>query len=193
MIRDTWLSGSDVDYKFFLGGVCKGSPDEIVVDAPDDYRMLTRKVWKVFEYALTNGYDYVFKCDADTYVHVPRLLKSGFEKLDYLGHYGGSGYWVSRRAMQALLDTHDFVWEDAEDEVVFRSLAKVGIEATEDSRFNSRTSEGPAEGNEVITVHWYSDRDYKPRERIIHCDERFGLIRRYHEGRPRRNDKRCGS
>jgi len=181
MVRNTWLKGTEIDYAFFLGNGTKSeSKDEIVLDAPDDYRRLSRKVWCVFEYAVQNGYDYVFKCDVDTYVHIPRLMKSGFEEHDYLGHYGGSGYWVSQKAMSLLLPL-ELDWADAEDELVFRNLARLGVSATEERRFNSRTSEGPQEDNDIITAHWYSDRDVKPRERIIRTAERFSLIPKYYE------------
>lgn len=56
--------------------------------------------------------NYVFICDTDTYVHVPRLLTSGFSAHDYIGHqrqewkscyaFGGPGFWLSKRALNKL-------------------------------------------------------------------------------------------
>ena len=115
-IRDTWmgLNNGAIDIKFFLGNP-KGeaAADEIFLDVPDDLHSLSLKTLGMIVWTLEHGYDHSFKGDTDTYICIPRLLASGFEKHDYSGCvqgldqgridavYGGTGYWLSRRAMEA--------------------------------------------------------------------------------------------
>jgi hypothetical protein len=180
--RETWLKNCPVDYKFFMGSSTI-ELDEIKVEAPDSSKRLYKKIQKIVRYAVEQDYDFLFKCDVDTYVHVPRLLKSGFEKHDFSGYngaYGGSGYWLSRRAMQVLLDSPSIDWCPTEDGWVYHSLVNKGILPFQDKRYHSLTSEGPTSENDIITVHWYSDHSYNP-ERVIRSKERLSLIPAYYE------------
>lgn len=126
-VRDTWLkdvpgctvgghSERTIDCSFFQGAGSTPRDDLIIVDAPDDYLGITRKTHAIHTYAYQK-YDFVFQCWPDTYVSVPRLLLSGFEKRDYLGHIytgggdispygflvGGDGWWSSRRANEVIM------------------------------------------------------------------------------------------
>jgi hypothetical protein len=118
-VRDTWLKElHGVDYKIFMGqGSTATKPDEVVLEAPDDYHNVTYKTKEMYKYAYRNNYDYIFKCYPDTYVCPSRLLLSGFEQYDYLGNYackplsgsyccGGTGYWTSRAAYEHTLGAH---------------------------------------------------------------------------------------
>ncbi len=159
--------------KYFIG--CKPTgPLEIKVECGDSYADLPFKTQYICDYALDNRYDWVFKCDTDTLVHVPRLMAALPKALDYSGYYrghpsepsyasGGSGYWLSRRAMKvvALADFEkDFVDPESpergyirgEDLQVGRALAATGIFCFWDERY--RLDEHlPHPGNDVITTH----------------------------------------
>src|SRR5208282_981749 len=85
-------------------------PDELALNAPDGYMYLTHKVKEAFRWAVAHNYDYVFRCDTDTFINIPRLLASWFEKFDYMGRqlgvpkvngycYGGPGFFVNRKAL----------------------------------------------------------------------------------------------
>lgn len=180
--RNTWLKNCPVDYKFFTG--CSVSElDEIQVDAPDSSKRLYKKTQRIVQYAFEKEYYFLFKCDVDTYVHVPRLLKSGFEQHDFVGYngsYGGSGYWLSRVAMKVLLESPSLDWCPTEDGWVYHSLGNRGIRPFQDKRYHSLTNEGPTPENDIITSHWYSDHSCNP-ERVIRSKERFDLISVYHE------------
>jgi hypothetical protein len=123
--RETWLRdikpfSASLSYRFFYGAPVRsdGHPDEVFLDVPDDYEHLSRKVQAICKYALDRGYDYLYKCDDDTAVFVDRLMRSGFENCDQMGFSdcrhkrrgcscyirGGPGYWLSRRAMQLVVD-----------------------------------------------------------------------------------------
>lgn len=163
--RDTWVKLGAADVRFFLGRpIVDGQSDEIYLDVPDDFMSLTLKTRAMIAYALDQGYDYLFKCDDDTFVHIPRLLASGFQEHEYVGRasnkyaMGGAGYWVSRRTMQAVLATtlgHGDDW--AEDKHVGRAAQEAGIRLVNDLRYFSSTTgrrmDFPAPGNDAITAH----------------------------------------
>jgi hypothetical protein len=125
--RDRWrtpahremLCGHGADVRFFLGrGNENPEADEIVFDVGDDWENLPGKVRGALQWALDRGYEYIFKCDSDTFVDVPKLLASGFEQHQYCGLMGdegagkgiahcpsgGVGWWLSARAAKAFLD-----------------------------------------------------------------------------------------
>lgn len=148
-IRETWYKiwekhREEIDLKFFFGHFPSEAtrcpnPDEIFLDVPDDYSNLPAKVQKTFQWALDQGYDYVLKVDDDVFVYVDRLLKE-FEEVDYKGASGGdfisgAAYWISRRAMQIIVDTPWPKEEWAEDRWVGKTLGKHGILPLNDDRF----------------------------------------------------------
>jgi hypothetical protein len=184
-VRATWLKDCPVDYKFVLG---KGQPqlssDEVVFDVSDNNWGCYEKTRALVGYALREGYDYLFKCDIDSYVHVPRLLASGFEQHEFSGYqgcYGGSGYWVNRRCMELLLSSENTCqFFRSEDGWVLRSLAIFGVEPFQDPRYHSLTKEGPSKNNDLITVHWYADwKGSEESSRRIRAAERLGLMEEY--------------
>ena len=117
-VRKTWLSSYNVDYRFFRGhGSTPTNADEVLLDCPDDYLSLPYKTQEIMKWAGERDYDYIFKCDTDTYVVLERLLNSDFTNWDYIGHFngpvgvpnsiynklytwasGGSGYFLSIKA-----------------------------------------------------------------------------------------------
>lgn len=112
--RKTWLQswGHLIDYRFVLGvGNTAQQGDELIVDTDDSYTGLPAKIQKSHEWAVKQGYDFILKTDSDVYMHVPRLLKSGFEKYDYSGNFYypdfamGSAYWLSRHASEILINS----------------------------------------------------------------------------------------
>jgi hypothetical protein len=147
--RQTWLEAFPANYKFFLGtnNICPAE-DEIVVAAPDDYGALQEKQVAAYRWALAHHAYYVFVCFTDTYVCPPRLFQDLPHRVDLMGlqvkhgaqHVsGGAGYWLSRRALQAIVlaprlpdkqgDEHDWkVCNDARLPIVFTD--KIGSYST---------------------------------------------------------------
>ena len=125
------------DYRFFLGvGNSHPMQDEIVLPVRDDYMALPEKVRQAFRWALEHDYDYVFKCDRDTYIHADRLMAAVPIWQDFVGLVGkdgdccggGAGYWVSRLAMISYLTAsaeHQLAlanWQKLEDWCLFVTL-----------------------------------------------------------------------
>lgn len=136
-IRRTWVRHlvPGIEYRIFVGqGAISLTADEIQLNVNDDYAHLPEKSQAMCAWALSNGYDHLFKADRDTYLSPKRLLASGFERFDYSGHFpghpvegylptdgrplsdycdcrgvypyasGGPGYWRSAKAMQAVVE-----------------------------------------------------------------------------------------
>lgn len=116
-VRDTWAKDIEpfkehVTLKFFYGEPHPrpAASDEVYLPCGDGYEHLPLKTINIARYALEQGYDYVFKCDDDTAVYLDRLIHELMShKFDYAGYEngrvasGGPGYWLSRRAMKALV------------------------------------------------------------------------------------------
>lgn len=156
--RDTWLIGSPVDHKFFMGrGAIARSDDEIVVDENDDYEHVTEKSRAIFGYALANAYDFVLHCGRDTFINPLRLLNSGLHKRHYAGHRtsgglyphyveliaapqgwyeyasGGAGSWLSAWAMNEILKSP--LYHVADDLMYGWILGGLGVPLYHDPRF----------------------------------------------------------
>ena len=178
-VRETWIRtwGHLVEHRFILGSGCENpQDDEIIFNNVDDgYHGVDRKQREACRWALANGYDYAFQCDADTYVVVPRLLASGFEKHDYIGYTisrpehlepyyagGGCGYWLSARALQVLADASDESFCGWGDLWVGNCLLSADIHATHDERYWTDGHYSEAQG---IQARWGGEGAFP------YCDE----------------------
>ncbi len=130
--------------------------DELELDVPDGYFYLTHKARAAFRWAVERNYDYVFRCDTDTFIRIPQLLASGFEEHDYVGRrlgpapgyaYGGPSMGLSNKALRILADapitiTADDVW-------VGETLKQHGILLHDDRRYCHLGKRAP----DAITMH----------------------------------------
>ena len=148
--RQTWIKDipDGVDYKFFLGRHLTNTPseDQIFLDAEDNYFGLPEKMKKACAWALEKEYDYVFFCDDDTYVVVPRLLQAIPQGSDYVGrlrgpsgnwpapYCSGFAYWLSAKALKIVAET-TLNLDTADDRQIGNMLHSAGVQATYDSRF----------------------------------------------------------
>lgn len=88
----------------------------------DEFTQLPEKNRRMIQWALDNGFDRMFRCDDDTFVHVDRLMRQTYEypDIDFGGAdcggiaLGGNGIWLSRRAMEivAKADWEPGEWRD---------------------------------------------------------------------------------
>jgi len=174
--RKTWVPHvKGMDVRFFLGGGEAMSDDEVILPCPDDYRNLPLKCRLMFQWALQQGYDYVFKTDDDVLIAPSRLLEAVPVGMNYVGrlrgaargfpapYCSGMGYWLSRRAMEERVNGAD-VDDFNEDLTTGNILLKAGIEGAHDHRYvvaksdNSAVNgrEGPRNGNDVIASCEYT-------------------------------------
>ena len=113
--------------------------------------------------SLLPAWDYLFKCDDDTYVSIPRLLAYDLADRDYVGAEwrpgvgygsGGAGYFLSRRAAFLVAEQLEHA-TGAEDLLVGRILRAAGIRLSIEPRlvpFGSMEHR-PKKGNDLITLH----------------------------------------
>lgn len=98
-IRETWGANlpQGVDLLFFMGGDIKDivgmKEDERHLSVDDGYWPSTPKMLAIMRYAVREDYDFALLCDTDTYLHVPGLMKVGFENYDYSGALSGGRAW----------------------------------------------------------------------------------------------------
>ena len=129
-------------------------PDEVLLPCPDDYRYLAVKVQETFRWAYENGFDFVYKCDTDTYAVLDRLLASDFRNHDLYGGTcgdnicGGGGYWISRKAMGLAISKPVNSW--AEDCWLSGCLREQGIRPHRDSRYGDPPV---SPKNDLISTH----------------------------------------
>jgi hypothetical protein len=167
--RETWVGkwSSLCPIFWFVGnGDAQVSEESVIhVDCGDRYEDLIAKTRAMVRWAIEQDYDYCFFTDTDTFVAVEKLLKSGYEQHDYIGWcrgrdyaQGGSGYWLSRKAMEALVadttPTPETIWEDLHVGTV---LARHGIVPHHDERYlvgpANVHQDTPTPSNQIITLH----------------------------------------
>jgi hypothetical protein len=142
--RETWVQDfspfRNVDVRFFYGKPDSGFPrealaDEVFLVCKDGYGNLIDKTVGVCRWATEHGYEFIYKCDTDTWVYAEKLLVEMMENaFDYAGYLhasvcsGGPGYFLSAHAAQ-IIATHGEKWRHpyAEDVHVSRVLAEHGI------------------------------------------------------------------
>ena len=146
--RETWIrTWSDVlpDCRFVLGHGCSNPKmDELIFDVDDGYMGVPYKSNAAHRWAREKGYGHVFHCFPDTYINIPRLLASGYEKHDYTGDVwnpwapipyvqGGAGSWFSPLASSIIAATPPAM--DFDDLWIGRSLRNKGILPVHDGRY----------------------------------------------------------
>ena len=147
--RETWVKDvpEGVDCRFFLGGSATAqNPDEVILDAPDDYNHLPLKVQAMRRWARERGYDLVLKLDDDVFVAVDRVL-ANLPTKDYVGrlrgcsgrypaaYCSGFAYWMTAKAMDAMLAA-EWNKDFAEDRFAGNVLFQAGILPTNQPNFH---------------------------------------------------------
>lgn len=171
-VRSTWMRRlpPGMQSVFFVGEVPHrriSEPKVVQLPCPDDYEHLPRKSREVFRWALENQvFDWVFKCDDDTFVQPERLaalvaggldarcLYGGREPKGRNRPSGGAGYLLHRSMLERIVA--DPAWPDcgAEDVEVARAVSRAGGGIVLDARFNSCPAPAPTVDNELVTAHW---------------------------------------
>jgi hypothetical protein len=165
-VRDTWLRHvpSPIEGVFFVGdGPAPVEPDVICLPVPDDYDSLSIKVHAFYRHALDHlAFEYLFKCDDDTYVHLERLTALARPGVDFVGSRefeskgfasGGAGYLMSRSLIEHFVA--EPVVPRCDEDVVFS--ARVPRERARWEISDALHGLGacfPDFTNDMITGHW---------------------------------------
>lgn len=101
-IRETWAQAKgDVDVRFvssqdqFLNAEKLVHNDILEVDVTDEYRLLSRKLLKAFVSVHNLNFEYLLKCDDDTFVDIPKIineLKHAPSNKFYWGYFDGNAH-----------------------------------------------------------------------------------------------------
>lgn len=170
-VRETWLSTNLVGMEavFFVGMTEFELPtadetDLVVVDTSDDYEHLPEKVVAFFRYALAHHeFDWIFKCDDDTYVVPERLSEltrgdhdlAGNEFLESSGYAsGGAGYLLSRELVKILTNDATLATTGAEDMIISGAAVMAGARGLVTNRLGWDGCRIPRRDNDQISTHW---------------------------------------
>lgn len=175
-IRETWLRHcpSNINCTFFLGSCLPlegEEADTIILDSPDDYEHLPKKVFDFFCYALDNyEFDWLFKCDDDTYLALDRLEELIDSEYDLIGDIalekrgapsGGAGYLMARSLVEQIVECQN-VPETGSEDLVFGALSQyLGARCLASRRLQSDREPFPQRDNDIITAHWCDPRQLK--------------------------------
>jgi hypothetical protein len=176
-VRETWLSlpAEGVHSIFFHGrtnSLTENPVDTVELDVRDDYEYLPAKVLAFFEHVLEHyEFEWLFKCDDDTYVAQDRLLSLAKDGVDLVGDpmldvrrapSGGAGYLLSRNIVEKIVSTPNFPRTGAEDWIVGR-MVTTRFHASWVSTKNLcyDCSRMPRQENAVVSAHWCSPQKLK--------------------------------
>ncbi len=164
-VRDTWLRRlpTTIQARFFLGdGPNVTENDSVLFPVDDSYEALPAKVQAFFQHALEHyDFDYLFKCDEDTYLYPTRLQELVAPNCELLGSqdgaqhcyaYGGAGYLLTRRAVQIVAQAPT-PETGAEDVWVSRTLIAAGIKPYYTPRLVGTRRDFPRPTNDLVTSH----------------------------------------
>lgn len=181
-VRDTWLTHPQegITCLFFLGGEVpeRERNDTVGLDVPDSYNGLPAKVLAFFRYALDNyDFDWLFKCDEDTYLDLSRLPELADPQYGIIGDVllerrgapsGGAGYLLSRTIVEKISARKDVPATGAED-VIFGKLAlEEGAVPHATSRLYMSHAHYPAPDNDEVSAHWCNPKLMRTMEVLRH-------------------------
>lgn len=165
--RSTWVHSAHatghVDCVFIIGKRDIKFPrlhgDILYVPCPDDYASLTQKTRWFCAWALQNyDFEYLFKCDNDTFIEIGRLLQNeylspvvGYDDGDHF--HGGAGYTIRPEAATAIAVRLD-AEQGLEDWKARDAIRNCGLDFTHDSRFRPWKDIEPEPHNSQITAHY---------------------------------------
>lgn len=173
-VWETWgVDGTKlpgVDVVFLIGDPTSLMPYRrgncLYLPCPDDYESLPQKTRWFCLWALCHTQSkFLFKCDDDTYVHVPRLIAAIDNKewrkpvvarrnqIDRYRIHGGAGYLLSRRAAMAIAARLETL-QGLEDWSAGEALRESGLRVHNERRFNFWRYNVPQPKNNVITTHY---------------------------------------
>lgn len=183
-VRATWLTHpvEGIECVFFLGGPVpeeeQGRGDVLGLDAPDSYGSLPLKVGEFFRMALARyEFDWIFKCDDDTYLDLSRLPGLIDPEAGIIGDVllerrrapsGGSGYFLSHAVVREIVERGHVPPSGAEDLIFGRLALEAGAVPRSTPRLYLSNEKYPAPDNDQVSAHWCSPDLMKTLETLRH-------------------------
>lgn len=169
-LRDTWLKHPQegIECLFFLGGEVPAGEEEdcISLPAPDTYNELPQKILEFFKYALEHyDFDWLFKCDDDTYIALDRLKLLPNHKYSLIGDIslknrlapsGGAGYMLSRDLVEKIVAVPDIPQTGSEDLIYGKIALELGAAPLATEKLCMHNTRYPSPDNDTVTSHWCS-------------------------------------
>lgn len=197
-VRETWLSNpvEGCDYRFFIGGETSlpEEPDTVVLPVNDSYDALPGKVLAFFAHVLEiSDFEWLFKCDDDTYLALDRLHDLVPENEALVGDIslakrgfpsGGAGYLLSRQMVETIVADKTLPMTGAEDVIIGASAIRHGAKPLASPKLIYSANPHPRQGNRQISAHWCSPE----RLRAIHAALHFQPDRTFHAIHPHWED-----
>lgn len=163
---ETWAGQAKqhgLDLVFALGDPTLPAPERsgerLLLPCRDDYTSLSNKTrWLCRWMTEETSAEWLFKCDDDTYVHLPRFM-AFMPEAPYAGHEmggycsGGAGYWLRRDAAAIVAARLEkTTW--CEDWEVGKVLGEAGVPRQGSERFHPWDNRWPEPRNDLITSHY---------------------------------------
>lgn len=192
--RETWLShpAPGIAYKFFLGRrePIEGEDDVVALWVNDDYAHLPAKGLAFYQYALEHyDFDWLFKCDDDTYVALDRLESLCDDRYDLIGDMtlanlgfpsGGAGYLMNRTLVENIVAHGGQVPATGAEDVLFGQLSReLGARTYATSRLFLNHSVALRRLNDQVSAHWCSPERLHDIEMLFH-DAPIGVFKGKH-------------
>ncbi len=168
-VRDTWLRHipDGIRCIFFTGRTATeapAGPDTVILPVDDNYKTLPQKTFSFLCHALENEeFDWLFKCDDDTYVALDRLASIIRPECDIIGNpmlrsrhapSGGAGYMLSRRIVEKIVSAGAVPPTGAEDLIIGHKAINLGAVPHATDRLCHNNKRYPLPSNDTVTSHW---------------------------------------
>lgn len=192
--RETWLSHPvpGIECRFFLGRrtPMADEPDVTALWVDDGYGHLPAKGLAFYQYALEHyDFDWLFKCDDDTYLALERLESLCDDRYDLVGDMslanrgfpsGGAGYLMSRGLVEKIVAHGGQVPATGAEDVLFGQLSReLGARVHATPRLFLSHSPAPHRLNDQVSAHWCSPGRLHDIETLFH-DFPLGVFKGKH-------------
>ena len=147
----------------------------------DGYYHLPAKGLAFYKWALENyDFDWLFKCDDDTYLALDRLASLCDSRYDLIGDScvdsrkapsGGAGYFMSRRLVELFVQNADKIPAIGAEDLLFGELAvRLGVPMLASPRLNLNHSPAPSRENDLVSCHWCSPDRLRDIEQMFYAE-----------------------
>ena len=192
--RETWLSRPQegIECVFFLGRrePLADEPDVVTLWSPDDYHRLPRKGLDFYKWALENyDFEWLFKCDDDTYLDLQRLEQVCDDEYDLIGDFsvekrgtpsGGAGYFLKRSMVEKIVAHYREIPICGAEDVIFGDAVRnLGGKLKADTRLYMGNDVFPSTNNAQVSCHWCSPQRLRDVDMMLYQKPAFTCMGRH--------------